>query len=236
MAIRDILDGVDTLRGTVRVTMELAEGAGTQSIAGYLAIRTPDAARFTYIGPFGIVLFEAVTSADTLTLYLPQQMTAYTGARGSDEEGAEHADFADTPFSDLFGAFTTNDDNLVFFLEHRETHTVLYGISPVSGESEASWEIAEKVIIDRETMRPVTRERFAGGVPVARTAYEDFQERGDHQLPGKIVVEDLVRGQSITITLSGIIVNEPLTDEVFDTTPEDPWTIMPLDQFIPPTF
>ena len=236
LSLRDMLDGVDTLRGTVRVTMDTGDGASPRSITGYLAIRTPDAVRFTYIGPFGVVLFEAVASGDVLTLYLPQQMTAYTGTADSREGETGDIDASDMPFSDLFGLFTDDGGDLVFFLEHRERETILYGISPAGDESRTSWDIAEKVIIDRETMRPVTRERFSGGVCVSRTTYEDFQEVEGVLIPATIVVADLVRGQTMSVTLTGTAVNEPLDDEVFETTPEGPWTIMPLDQFAPPTF
>ena len=235
-SLRDILEGVDTLRGTVRITIDTGNGTAPRSIAGYLAIRPPDAVRFTYIGPFGIVLFEAVANGDVLTLYLPQQMTAYTGAAGSHEEAPDRTDFSDMPFPDLFGAFTQDDEDLVFFLEHRETETILYGISPVTDESGSSWNITEKIIIDRETTRPLTRERFTDGVPVSRTTYEDFQEVEGFLIPTTIVIADLVSGLTMSITLSGVTANESLADEVFETIPEDPWTIMPLDQFIPPTF
>lgn len=236
LSLRDTLEGVETLRGTVRITMDTGTETAPQSIAGYLAIRTPDAVRFTYIGPFGIVLFEAVANGDILTLYLPQQMTAYTGAAGLQEGATDGAEFSDMPFSDLFGAFTQVDDDNTFFLEHRETETILYGISPPTGESGTSWDIAEKVVIDRGAMHPVSRERFTDGVPVSRTTYEDFREIADLLIPTTIVIEDLVREQTISLTLSNITANEPLGDEVFETTPNEPWTVMPLDQFIPPTF
>ena len=237
LSLRNILSGVDTLRGTVRITMEMGGEAAPQSISGYLAIRTPDAVRFTYIGPFGIVLFEAVANDDVLTLFLPQQMTAYTGATDSHEgPTASHTDLVNMPFSDLLSAFTQDDNDLVFFLEHRERESILYGISSIPGESGTSWDISEKIVINRETLHPMTRERFADGVPVSRTTYEDFQEIEGLMIPAAIMVEDLIRGQTISITLSGITANESLADEVFETTPEDPWTIMPLDQFIPPTF
>lgn len=236
LSLRDALEGVETLRGTVRITMDTCGETAPQSIAGYLAIRTPDAVRFTYIGPFGIVLFEAVANGDILTLYLPQQMTAYTGAAGLQENATDGAGFSDMPFSDLFGAFTRDEDNIMFFLEHRETETILYGISPVTGESGTSWDIAEKVVIDRGAMHPVSRERFTDDVPVSRTTYEDFQEIAGLLIPTTIVIEDLVREQTISLTLSNITANEPLGDEVFETTPDEPWTVMPLDQFIPPTF
>jgi hypothetical protein len=54
--------------------------------------------------------------------------------------------------------------------------------------------------------------------------------------PAAIVVENFIGGQTMSITLTGMTANEPLTDEVFETTPDDPWTIMPLDQFVPPSF
>jgi len=236
LLLRNVLEGVDTLRGTVRITMDAGGETAPQSIAGYLALRTPDALRFTYIGPFGIVLFEAVANNDVLTLYLPQQMIAYTGAADSHDGAAGDADLPDMPFADLFDAFTTNDDGCVFFLEHRERETILYGISSDTDEFGTSWDIAEKVVIDRETMRLVSRELFTDGVPVSRTTYEDFQETEDLLIPTAIVIEDLIRNQTMSITLSGMTANEALTGEVFETTPDDPWTIMPLDQFIPPTF
>jgi len=236
ISLRDILDGVDTLRGTVRITMDLGGEAAPQSIAGYLAIRTPDAARFTYIGPFGIVLFEAVANGDVLTLYLPRQMTAYTGSQNEDGGAEGSIGAADMPFSDLFGAFTLDESDLIFFLEHREVETILYGISPVTDESGTSWGIVEKVVIDRETMRPVTRERFVDGTVVSRTTYGEFQEINGIVIPKTITIADLVSGQTITVTLSNVTANESLAEEVFETTPGDPWTVMPLDQFIPPTF
>ncbi|MBN1883599.1 MAG: hypothetical protein JW885_15635 [Deltaproteobacteria bacterium] len=236
LSLRDVLGGIDTLRGTVRITMDMGDGTAPRSIAGYLAIHTPDAVRFTYIGPFGVVLFEAVANGDVLTLFLPQQMIAYTADTGSNGEGADRIDISNMPFSDFFNALTKDDDDCVFFLEHRERETTLYGISPVPGESDMSWEITEKVVIDRETMHPLIRERFADGVCVSRTTYEDFQEVDGLLIPATIVITDLVLGQTMSITLKGLTINESMTDEVFETTPEEPWTIMPLDQFSPPTF
>jgi outer membrane lipoprotein-sorting protein len=223
-ALTDARTAIDDIRGTVTLKTYDETGALTNSVTGYMAFRFPDKVRFTYIGPFGMVLFEALVNENTMVLFLPQQLTAYKGA--TDKAGAG-------PFSPrLMGMAFNKPVGPIFVIEHDGPDSTLYSISEKSGE----YDLIEKIVFDRSTMRPLTREGYEKGLPVYRVRYLSYESVDGISVPVDIALDDLTSGSSMGITLSDFKVNTGIADEVFNTAVEPPYAVKPLDSFVLPDY
>ena len=95
---------INDIRGTVTLRTFDKNGTSINSVTGYMAFRYPDRVRFTYIGPFGIVLFEALVNETTTILFLPQQLTAYKGKTDAIANGTLFAETDQNPLPQARGS------------------------------------------------------------------------------------------------------------------------------------
>lgn len=221
-ALTDGENAVSDIRGTVTLKTFESDGKPSNSVTGYMAYRHPDKVRFTYIGPFGIVLFEALVNGPTTILFLPQQLTAYAGRTDA---------IKDSPFSpSLMGIAFRKPAGPVFVIEHDGPQSILYSISKTADR----FELAEKIVLDRLTMRPTVRESYENGVVRYRITYTAYGRAGEVSVPSDITIEDLASGSCMEISIRDYIVNSGIGDEVFDVVVPPPYVERPLDSFVPP--
>ncbi len=155
-ALTDARTAIRDVSGTVTLKTYDRTNSPTNSVTGYMAFKYPDKVRFTYIGPLGIVLFEALVNDKTTVLFLPQQLTAY---KGTSDKAAE------SPFSPKLMAMPFRKPvGPIFVIEHTGPQSTLYSLSEKAGE----YDLVEKIIFDRSTMRPLVREEYEKGLPVYR--------------------------------------------------------------------
>ncbi len=222
---------IETLKGFVKINTTDLEGKTTGSISGYLAFKNPDKVRFSYIGPFGITLFEVVINGDEIVLYSPQEMTAYVGKTENKEKGGiiggENV-FSPQSLKNLF----SRPIGERFLIENLAQESVLYGII----ETESGSEIIEKTLISRIDMRTESKEHIFDGVAISRTTYHEYIDIDGISVPTTITIDDLVGGDSIKIAMSNISLNGTMPDGAFDTKVEEPWNVKNLEEFIPSGF
>jgi outer membrane lipoprotein-sorting protein len=223
-ALTDARTAINDIRGTVTLKTYDDTQAPTSSVTGYMAFRYPDKVRFTYIGPLGIVLFEALINDKTMVLFLPQQLTAYKGTTDTAPDGPFSPQLMAMPFRRPVGP--------IFVIEHTGPESTLYSISEEAGENE----LVEKIIFDRSTMQPLVREGYEDGLLIYRIRYLTYEDVDGISIPVDIALEDLASGSSMGITLRDFKVNTGITDEVFDTTVEPPYAVKPLDSFVLPDY
>jgi outer membrane lipoprotein-sorting protein len=223
-ALTDARTSINDIRGTV--TLKTFDGSGkpSNSVTGYMAFRYPDKVRFTYIGPFGIVLFEALINDSTVILFLPQQLTAYKGKTGALKDGPFSPTLIGIPFRKPIGP--------IFFIEHNGPRSTLYSISEDTGR----YSLVEKIEFDRLTMRPAVCEGYEDGLCRYRITYLAYEQSGQISVPTDITLEDLASGSRMEITLRDYVVNTGISDEVFDTAVPPPYAEKPLDSFVPPNY
>ena len=221
-------DKIENLKGFVKINTSDLEGKTTGSISGYLAFKNPDKVRFSYIGPFGITLFEVVIDGNEMVLYSPQEMTAYVGTTANKEtegfSGSENI-FSPQSLKTLF----SKPIGEKFLIENLANESVLYGTI----ETESGCEIIEKTLISRVEMRPESKERYFGGVAISRMTYLEYLDIDGISVPTIITIDDLVGGDSIKIAISNINLNGTIADDAFDTKVEGPWNVKSLDEFVP---
>ncbi len=223
-ALTDADTAINDIRGTV--TLKTFDGTGkpANSVTGYMAFKSPDKVRFTYIGPFGIVLFEALVNGTKTILFLPQQLLAYSGKTDA---------IKDSPFSpSLMGTAFRKPAGPIFVIEHDGALSTLYSIS----EDADRHNLAEKIVFDRLTMRPAVRESYENGLGRYRITYLTYEQSGGVSVPTSITLEDLASGSRMEITIRDYIVNSGISDEVFDTAVPPPYVEKPLDSFVPPEY
>jgi outer membrane lipoprotein-sorting protein len=223
-ALTDSRAAINDIRGAVTLKTFDENGKATNSVTGYMAFRYPDKVRFTYIGPFGIVLFEALVNETTTILFLPQQLTAYKGKTDTIEGGPFSPELMGIPFRKPAGP--------IFVIEHDGPESTLYSISKRSDR----YDLVEKIIFDRSTMRPTIRESYENGLARYRITYLTYEAAGGINVPTGITIQDLTSGSRLEITLRDYKVNTGITDEVFDTTVEPPYVEKPLDSFVLPDY
>ena len=226
-AVAVLTDGrtaINDVRGTVTLKTFDPEGKPENSVTGYMAFKYPDKVRFTYIGPFGIVLFEALVNGTTTILFLPQQLIAYAGKTDEITKG---------PFSPtLIGIPFTKPAGPIFVIEHNGAESTLYSISKPTDR----YSLAEKIVFDRTTMRPTVREGYENGLCRYRITYLAYDTAGEISVPTDITFEDLASGNGMEISLRDYRVNSGIDDEVFDTAVPPPYVEKPLDSFVPPDY
>lgn len=223
-ALTDADTAVNDIRGTV--TLKTFDGSGkpANSVTGYMAFKYPDKVRFTYIGPFGIVLFEALVNGTKTILFLPQQLLAYSGKTDAIE---------DSPFSpSLLGNAFRKPAGPIFVIEHDGARSIVYSISEDAGRHS----LVEKIVLDRLTMRPAVRESYENGLGRYRITYLTYEQAGGVSVPTDITLEDLASGSRMEITIRDYIANSGISDEVFDTVVPPPYVEKPLDSFVPPEY
>lgn len=222
---------IENLKGFVKIKTSDFEGKTTSSISGYLAFKNPDKVRFSYIGPFGITLFEVVIDGDEIVLYSPQEMTAYVGTTGDKEiedfRGSENI-FSPQSLKTLF----SKPQGDRFLIENLDQDSILYGII----ETESGWEIIEKTIIARVEMRPRAKERFFRGIAISQMTYLEYVDIDGISVPTTITIDDFAGGDSIKIAMSNINLNGTMPDDAFDTKVEEPWNVKGLEEFVPLNF
>jgi outer membrane lipoprotein-sorting protein len=223
-ALTDTRTAISDIRGAVTLKTFDENGKPINSVTGYMAFRYPDRVRFTYIGPFGMVLFEALVNETTTILFLPQQLTAYKGKTDTIKNGPFSPELMEIPFRKPAGP--------IFIIEHDGPESTLYSISKRSDR----YDLVEKIIFDRSTMRPILREVYENGLGRYRITYLAYEAAGTISVPTGIAIQDLTSGSRLEITLSDYKVNTGITDEVFDTTVEPPYVEKPLDSFVLPDY
>ncbi len=223
-ALTDAHSAINDIRGAVTLKTFDKDGKPVDSVTGYMAFRYPDRVRFTYIGPFGMVLFEALVNETTTILFLPQQLTAYKGKTDTIKGGPFSAKLMGIPFSKPMGP--------IFVIEHDGPESTLYSISKKTDR----YDLVEKIVFDRSTMRPTIREGYVNGIGQYRIAYLAYEVVEGIAVPTGIALEDLVSGSRMEITLKDCKVNTGITDEVFDTTVQPPYVEKPLDTFVLPDY
>ena len=62
------------------VSLSFSSSAGSGGGRGYLVFQKPDRSHLVVLSPFGTTVMEAFTSGDRLTIVIPSQEIAYTGA------------------------------------------------------------------------------------------------------------------------------------------------------------
>jgi outer membrane lipoprotein-sorting protein len=223
-ALTDSGSTINDIRGTVTLQTFDENGTSINSVTGYMAFRYPDRVRFTYIGPFGIVLFEALVNETTTILFLPQQLTAYKGKTDTIEGGPFSPKLMGIPFRKPAGP--------IFVIEHDGPESILYSISSQADR----YSLVEKIIFDRLTMRPTIREDYENGRARYRITYLTYEVVEGISVPTDIALEDLASGTRMAITMRDCKVNTGITDEVFDTTVQPPYVEKPLDSFVLPDY
>jgi len=223
-ALTDAGSKLNDIRGTVTLRTFDDTGKSIDSVTGYLAFRYPDRVRFTYIGPFGIVLFEALVNETTMILFLPQQLTAYKGKTDAIANGPFSPELITRPFRRPAGP--------IFVIEHDGRNSTLSSIATDAGR----YSLVEKIIFDRLTMLPAVREDFENGLIRYRITYLAYDTIEGVSVPTGIAIEDLASGSRMELTIGDCKVNTGITDEVFDTTVQPPYVEKPLDSFVLPDY
>jgi hypothetical protein len=220
-------DKIETLKGFVKISTSDIEGKSTGSISGYMALRNPDKVRFSYIGPFGVTLFEVVINGDDIVLYSLQDTIAYVGKIKNKKTGNPGG--VNIFSQDGLGNLFSRPSGDRFLIENLDTEIILYGIK----DTELGPETIEKTVISRTDMRPETKERFFGGVAVSRTTYNEYQDIDGVPVPTTITIDDLAFGDSIKIAMSNISLNGTMSEDAFNTEVKEPWHIRGIEEFIP---
>jgi outer membrane lipoprotein-sorting protein len=226
-ALRLIVDAqkkITDLKGTVTLRLYDQQHTLVNSVTGYLAMKFPDKVRFSYIGPLGMVLFEALVNDNTTILFLPQQLLAYKGKTDVPSAGPFSPSLLKAPFSKPAGD--------IFIIEHSGEKSILTGIA----HTKDTYALSEKITIDRTNMRPIIREQYRDGLVIQRVTYDAYEVIDGTLLPTNITIQDLASGNELTLTLSDAQVNTGISDEPFDTTVRSPYTEHPLASFAPPEF
>lgn len=223
-ALTDAHTTINDIRGAVTLKTYDEKGEPINSVTGYMAFRCPDRVRFTYIGPFGMVLFEALVNETTTILFLPQQLTAYKGKTDTIRGGPFSPELMEIPFRKPAGP--------IFVIEHDGPQSTLYSIS----KKKDRYDLVEKIVFDRSTMRPTKRESYENGQCLYRITYLTYEAAEGISVPTAITLENLTSGSRAEITLSDYKVNTGIIDEVFDTTVKPPYVEKPLDSFVLPDF
>ena len=226
-ALTTASDKIETLRGFVKINTTDIEGKSTGSISGYMALKNPDKVRFSYIGPFGVTLFDVVINGDDIVLYSLQDTIAYVGKIKNKNPGNPSGVNIFSP--DGLGNLFSKPYGDRFLIENLDDEIILYGII----DTESGPETIEKTVISRIDMRPDTKERFSGGVAVSRTTYNEYQDIDGIPVPTKITIDDLTLGDSIKIAMSNISLNGTMSADAFDTNVGEPWHIRGIEEFIP---
>jgi outer membrane lipoprotein-sorting protein len=223
-------NGVKTLKGVATIRIRDTGGNVKNSISGFLAVENPDKVRFSSIGPFGVILFEAVINGEVMVLFLPQQMTAYVGEVDTGVDGGMGMG-AQNPTHILWAPFAAplGDE---FFIEHQEELSFLYGVS----KTDSGWELSERMTIARREKRLVERERFAEGVVISRMRYDEYADMDGIFVPLRLTIDDLIRGETVELLLSKVTLNGTFSADAFDTDVGDPWEVKDLSEFVPPDF
>jgi outer membrane lipoprotein-sorting protein len=223
-ALTDTNTAINDIKGSVTLKTFDENGTSVNSVTGYMAFRYPDSIRFTYIGPFGIVLFEALVNKTTTILFLPQQLTAYKGKTDTIKNGPFSPKLMGIPFRKPMGP--------IFVIEHDGRESTLYSISKKTDR----YDLVEKLVFDRSTMRPTTRVGYENGLSQYRITYLTYEVIEGISVPTEITLEDLISGSRMEITMRDSKVNTGITDEVFDTTVKPPYVEKPLDSFVLPDY
>jgi outer membrane lipoprotein-sorting protein len=223
-SLTDAHTAITDIRGTVTLKTFDTAGKPVNSVTGYMAFRYPDKVRFTYIGPFGIVLFEALVNGTTTILFLPQQLEAYAGKTDA---------IKGSPFSPtLMATAFRKPAGPIFVIEHDGAQSILYSISGAADR----YSLVEKIVLDRLTMRPTVRETYENGVARYRITYLAYDEAGGVGVPTDITLEDLASGSRMEISIRDYVANSGISDKVFDTAVPPPYVEKPLDSFTPPEY
>ncbi len=223
-ALTDAAAAIDDVRGTVTLNIFDENDKPVNSVTGYMAFKYPDRVRFTYIGPFGIVLFEALVNKETTVLFLPQQLTAYKGKTDTAGGGPFSPGLMGIPFGRPAGP--------IFVIEHDGQDSILYSISG----HEDRYSLVEKIVFDRSTMRPVLREDYDNGLVRHRITYRAYEVIDGVSVPTDVVLEDSASGSRMEITMKDCAVNTGISDEVFDTAVKAPYIEKPLETFVLPDY
>jgi outer membrane lipoprotein-sorting protein len=217
-------DKIIDVRGRVTLKTYDENGSLVNSVGGYLAFKNPDKARFTYIGPLGIVLFEALVNDETMILFLPQQLIAYKGSTDTPDGGRFPRGLTKMSFPRLA--------DKICVIEHGDEKSTLYVIA---GTKEG-YDLSEKIVFSRADMRPLEREVYADGLVSYRVTYTAYEVTGGIAVPTEIRVEDETAGTALAIALSDVKVNTGISDDAFDATVKPPYTEKPLAAFVLPEF
>jgi outer membrane lipoprotein-sorting protein len=226
-ALRLIVDAqkkVTDLKGTVTIRLYDQQHTLVNSVTGYLAMKFPDKVRFSYIGPLGFVLFEALVNDDTTILFLPQQLLAYKGKTDVPSAGPFSPSLLRAPFSKPAGD--------IFVIEHVGEKSILTGIA----HTKDTYALSEKITIDRTNMRPIIREQYRDGLVTQRVTYTAYEVIDGILVATEITIQDIASGNELTLTLTDAKVNTGISDEPFDTTVRSPYTEHPLASFAPLEF
>jgi outer membrane lipoprotein-sorting protein len=217
-------DKIIDVRGRVTLKSYDKDGSLVDFVDGYLAFKNPDRARFTYIGPLGIVFFEALVNDETMVLFLPQQLFAYKGSTDTPEGERFSRGLAKMSFPRLA--------DKICVIEHDNEKSTLYAIEGKKKE----YALSEKIVFSRADMRPIMREGYADGLLAYRVIYTAYEVVDGIAVPVEIRIEDPASETALVIGMTDVKVNTGISDDVFDTTVKPPYTEKPLDTFVVPEF
>lgn len=217
-------DAIVDLKGIAKIKTINSKGILESSVTGYLAFKNPSMLRFTYIGPMGMILFEAVIKDDDIVLFLPQDLMAYSGKLDRSGNNLFYAYLLKTPFSTPVGE--------TFLIDHKGAESTLSSMNRVND----SLELVEKITIDRKDMTPRLRELYSRGVATARIEYLEYEDFSGILVPTKLVITDLIEDVKMKLSLREVKVNNDVSEDIFETEVGEPWNVQPLDRFIPPNF
>ncbi len=215
------------IRGQASLKTYDPDGKLANSVTGYMAFKRPDKFRFTYVGPLGIVLFEALVNDKTMILFLPQQLKAYKGSTETPSSGLFSANLLRAPFTRFQGR--------LFAIEHDGDKSTLYAIAQDKADKK-EYALSEKIIFSRIDMRPLVREGYEDGLLTWRVTYKKYDVIDGIAIPSEITIEDPSSGGTMEIGLSDAKVNTGISDDVFDPSVKPPYTEAPLGSFAPPDF
>lgn len=218
---------VENIRGVMTISVYNEKGESENNISGYVAFAPPDKMTFSYVGPLGMVFFAVVKNGEKVVFYLPQQKRAYVGNVSDVKAGAVNNSLLISPFSGPTGE--------IFFIEHHNTTSTLYGLKKV----EEKWEISEKLIIDRGTMRPLERRSFTDGVEVLRITYLEYTEVDGASIPTLVSIKNISGGEAageVKIALKKVEINKDLNPDLFDVEVGEPWIVDGIENFVIPRY
>ncbi|MBN1572221.1 MAG: hypothetical protein JW984_03375 [Deltaproteobacteria bacterium] len=218
---------VENIKGVMTIRVLNAEGKSENSMSGYVAFAPPDKMSFSYVGPLGMIFFAAVRNGDKVIFYLPQQGRAYVGSVSEMKAGPLNNTLLITPFSIPKGE--------IFFVEHQGAVSTIYGLERV----EERWEISEKLVVDREKMRPMERLFFMDGVEAVRITYLEYAEIDGVPVPTLVSIKNTGGSEKegeIKIGLKNVELNKTLNPEVFDTEVGEGWIVDGIGNFVIPKF
>lgn len=197
--VREREQAVRSLRAQFAVRQET--DAGSRTIDGVLVVRKPDQLRFRLMMPFGLTVFDYVSSGDdarvvhSMDSRPPEEQKGY-GLFTREEFGLT---FLRGPFAFPGNCVASEGLADVVFVDCRST----------------AGELLRKIAIDRKSGVILMEINFVGGLQRLKIQYEDYRLVDGVPLAFRIWLTDETRKFAARVTVKDYELNPSLDDSLF---------------------